>query len=163
MLSQGDNVNQEIINAAKRGVKIRVVQSTPTSTYPDASSKKLSDAGYITLRNISVAKLIGSGILHTKLWIVDGNHFYVGSANMDWRSLTQVKELGLFGRNCSCLAQDALNIFEVYWSLALPGALVSVCSTIVLISVFIRCSHSQGLGYKLCSIDKQRLSSHLAG
>ena len=32
----------------------------------------------------------GSGVLHTKLWIVDKKHFYVGSANMDWRSLTQV-------------------------------------------------------------------------
>lgn len=30
------------------------------------------------------------GVLHTKLWIVDMKHIYIGSANMDWRSLTQV-------------------------------------------------------------------------
>lgn len=30
------------------------------------------------------------GVLHSKFWIVDGRHVYVGSANMDWRSLTQV-------------------------------------------------------------------------
>ena len=31
-----------------------------------------------------------TGILHTKAWTVDGQHLYVGSANLDWRSLTQV-------------------------------------------------------------------------
>lgn len=30
------------------------------------------------------------GVLHTKFWVVDQTHFYIGSANMDWRSLTQV-------------------------------------------------------------------------
>lgn len=30
------------------------------------------------------------GVLHTKFWVVDQTHFYLGSANMDWRSLTQV-------------------------------------------------------------------------
>lgn len=31
-----------------------------------------------------------SGVLHTKFWVVDKKHVYIGSANMDWRSLTQV-------------------------------------------------------------------------
>ena len=35
--------------------------------------------------------LLRSGVLHTKLWIVDGKHVYFGSANMDYRALTQVK------------------------------------------------------------------------
>ncbi len=34
---------------------------------------------------------ITGGILHTKLWVVDKKHMYLGSANMDWRSLTQVR------------------------------------------------------------------------
>lgn len=42
------------------------------------------------MRNLDFNRLIGAGILHTKLWVVDGKHFYVGSANMDWRALTQV-------------------------------------------------------------------------
>lgn len=29
-------------------------------------------------------------MLHTKLWVIDKKHAYLGSANMDWRSLTQV-------------------------------------------------------------------------
>jgi len=31
-----------------------------------------------------------SGVLHTKFWVVDKTHIYIGSANMDWRALTQV-------------------------------------------------------------------------
>lgn len=57
--------------------------------------------------------LLGGGVLHTKLWIIDRRHFYLGSANMDWRALTQVKELGVVGYNCSCVAQDLGKIFDV--------------------------------------------------
>lgn len=35
-------------------------------------------------------KLVGSGILHSKLIVSDARSFYVGSANMDWRALSQV-------------------------------------------------------------------------
>ena len=41
------------------------------------------------VRVVDVGRLAG-GVLHTKLWVVDGAHLYIGSANMDWRSLTQV-------------------------------------------------------------------------
>lgn len=62
---------------------------------------------------MNFARFFGSGVLHTKLWLIDRTHMYVGSANMDWRSLTQVKELGLAAINCSCLARDAAKIFDV--------------------------------------------------
>lgn len=38
------------------------------------------------------------GVLHSKFWVVDGQHVYVGSANMDWRSLTQVSPTAQQGR-----------------------------------------------------------------
>ena len=41
--------------------------------------------------------------------------FYVGSNNFDWRSFTQVKELGVFVENCPCLGQDITKIFDL-WS-----------------------------------------------
>lgn len=31
-----------------------------------------------------------SGIVHAKVWISDSRHVYIGSANNDWKSLTQV-------------------------------------------------------------------------
>lgn len=42
------------------------------------------------VREVDLKAMTG-GIVHTKLWVVDQKHFYVGSANMDWRSLSQVK------------------------------------------------------------------------
>ena len=44
------------------------------------------------VRSLNMTRWFGGGVLHTKLWVVDGAHFYVGSANMDWRSLTQVHD-----------------------------------------------------------------------
>ncbi|KRT84441.1 hypothetical protein AMK59_2558 [Oryctes borbonicus] len=41
---------------------------------------------------------------------------------MDWRALTQVKELGIAAYNCSCLAEDIGKIFDVYWQLGEKGA-----------------------------------------
>lgn len=41
------------------------------------------------VREVDLKALTG-GIVHTKLWVVDHKHLYVGSANMDWRSLSQV-------------------------------------------------------------------------
>lgn len=41
------------------------------------------------VRMVDMQKLT-HGVLHTKFWVVDQTHFYIGSANMDWRSLTQV-------------------------------------------------------------------------
>uniref|UniRef100_A0A1A8R275 5'-3' exonuclease PLD3 n=4 Tax=Nothobranchius TaxID=28779 RepID=A0A1A8R275_9TELE len=66
------------------------------------------------VRTVDMKKLT-SGVLHTKFWLVDRKHLYIGSANMDWRSLTQVKELGAVVYNCSCLAADLEKIFEAYW------------------------------------------------
>lgn len=58
-------------------------------------------------------QLLGSGILHTKMWIIDKKHVYVGSANMDWRALTQIKELGFLAMDCPAIALDLAKIFDV--------------------------------------------------
>lgn len=48
---------------------------------------------YATVRNVDMSRLIGdNGVLHTKFWIVDSRHTYIGSANMDWKSFTEVKQ-----------------------------------------------------------------------
>ena len=73
-----------------RGVTLRIVQIPPDTEYPNLDSQALQDMGVASVQNLDITKLLGSGILHTKLWVVDGRHFYMGSANMDWRSLTQV-------------------------------------------------------------------------
>ena len=42
------------------------------------------------MRSLDFPRWFGNGVLHTKMLLVDGKHFYVGSANFDWRALTQV-------------------------------------------------------------------------
>lgn len=44
----------------------------------------------VQVRKVPFGRLTG-GVLHSKFWIVDRKHIFLGSANMDWRSLTQVK------------------------------------------------------------------------
>ncbi|VDK47578.1 unnamed protein product [Gongylonema pulchrum] len=79
--------------------------------------------GYASVRNVDVMRLLGDGgILHTKFWIVDALHVYIGSANMDWKSLTEVKELGLIVWNCTCIANDLSKIFNIYWRLGIKDA-----------------------------------------
>ncbi|KAG7214472.1 hypothetical protein INR49_023069, partial [Caranx melampygus] len=68
------------------------------------------------------------GGLHSSFIIVDRKHIYIGSADMDWRSLSKVttsinnmslqkKELGVVVYNCSCLALDLHRVFSFYWQL----------------------------------------------
>ena len=60
--------------------------------YPTNDTDALQKIEGIEVRTLDVGKLIGAGIIHTKLWLVDGHHIYLGSANMDWRSFTEVSE-----------------------------------------------------------------------
>ncbi|XP_033153285.1 phospholipase D3 [Drosophila mauritiana] len=98
-------------------IKIRIAQSEPSSVSPNLNTKLLASAGAAEVVSISFPKYFGSGVLHTKLWVVDDQHFYLGSANMDWRALTQVKEMGVLVQNCPKLAHDVAKIFGEYWYL----------------------------------------------
>ncbi|KAJ6243688.1 phospholipase d - related [Anaeramoeba flamelloides] len=114
--SFGASVFDAIKRAADRGVKIRIAENKNNYETDNIDYKYL--LGYsknIKVKILDFTKLIGAGILHTKFMVVDKTNFYVGSANMDWRSLAQVKELGILIFNCECLARDIGKIFSVYW------------------------------------------------
>ncbi|EDM07948.1 rCG54146 [Rattus norvegicus] len=115
---QGEEVLQQLQALAPRGVKVRIAVSKPNGPLADLQSLLQSGA---QVRMVDMQKLT-HGVLHTKFWVVDQTHFYLGSANMDWRSLTQVKELGVVMYNCSCLARDLTKIFEAYWFLGQAGS-----------------------------------------
>lgn len=110
-----------------RGVSIKIVQNVPDPvSMPDTDSLLLAVEGIAEVRNINFTELspeIASGILHTKLIITDNANFYVGSANMDWRSLTQVKELGVVVWNAPDLAEDLVKLFGQWWQVAEDGYL----------------------------------------
>ncbi|XP_066466312.1 5'-3' exonuclease PLD3-like isoform X2 [Tiliqua scincoides] len=115
---QGKEVFESLLALPSQGVKLNIAVNSPEMSESD--TEELSRQG-ANVWKVDMKRLTG-GIVHTKLWVVDGKHVYVGSANMDWRALTQVKELGAVLHNCSCLARDLLRIFATYRILGREGA-----------------------------------------
>ncbi|XP_067413375.1 5'-3' exonuclease PLD3 [Emydura macquarii macquarii] len=117
---QGEQILAELMQLPQRGVSVRIAVSAPSSKQRLNDLQALEQSGAV-VRKVNMNRLT-KGILHTKFWIVDKTHLYLGSANMDWRALTQVKELGAAVYNCSCLAEDLGKMFEAYWFLGVPDA-----------------------------------------
>ncbi|KAI1722873.1 PLD-like domain-containing protein [Ditylenchus destructor] len=117
---QGAEIYNELISAAERNVKLRIVQHSPDAKFLQKDSADLAMKGLAEVRNLNFRRF-GTGVLHTKMWIVDSKHVYIGSANMDWRSLTEVKELGVVLRNSPVIANDLQKIFSVYWQMSNGG------------------------------------------
>ncbi|KAF0312745.1 Phospholipase D3 [Amphibalanus amphitrite] len=69
---------------AERGVALMEVYNLTLAKDDDQRQYILQ------VRYLDFDRLVGAGILHTKMWVIDSKHFFVGSANTDWRSLTQV-------------------------------------------------------------------------
>jgi len=63
------------------------------------------------------------GIFHTKMMVVDHKNVYVGSANADWRSLSQVKEMGIAVYESKELGADAERIFYSVRDAAIQGSI----------------------------------------
>ncbi|XP_058244276.1 5'-3' exonuclease PLD3 isoform X1 [Hemibagrus wyckioides] len=112
--NQGEEIMQELVELSGK-ISVRIAVNTPQDRQPKSDLQMLADAG-ADVRDVNMRELT-TGVLHTKFWVVDKKHIYIGSANMDWRSLTQVKELGAVVYDCKCLADDLEKIFEAYWFL----------------------------------------------
>lgn len=150
---QGDRIFQALLRAGTvGGVRLRIAQSQPTPAQPSPDSEVLQRKKAALVRSVNFPRLMaGGGVLHTKLWVVDGQHAYVGSANNDWRSLTQVKELGVLIRNCTCLVRDVAKIFNVYWMMGkeeakLPPAWPAEVSTKINYTTPMRVEFNDGAG-----------------
>ena len=119
--ADGRNLWDSLLNKGlalkKSGGLLRIVHNVPDKEYPDVDTKEFVDRGAASVKYLDFKKLIGGGIIHTKLWISDNKHFYLGSANTDWRSLRQVKELGILGINCPAIGEDLQKMFDIYWYL----------------------------------------------
>ncbi|XP_012223859.1 5'-3' exonuclease PLD3-like [Linepithema humile] len=123
---EGEQVFQSLLEAGRdRQIVLKIAQNIPSRLSPNIDTQILAKKANAQVRSLNFAGLLGGGVLHTKLWLIDRTHVYVGSANMDWRSLSHVKELGLVALNCSCLANDYAKIFDVYWKLGEDGKVPS--------------------------------------
>ena len=106
-----------LYDAAQRGVSIRILQSPGFSgQQQESDTLREQFPERISIHEIDMGKWYGGGIMHQKIWIFDSVHLYLGSANMDWKSLMQVKEMGVAVEDCPELAADATRYFDSWWA-----------------------------------------------
>ncbi|XP_077179929.1 5'-3' exonuclease PLD4 isoform X2 [Paroedura picta] len=98
------------------------------ATNVPSQARNSTDLEFLEAKGAHIKRIhfrrLTKGVLHSKFWIVDRKHIFLGSANMDWRSITQVKEVGVVIGNCSCLAEDLWKTFKTYWDLGGLGTAV---------------------------------------
>jgi len=106
-------VVDEIGRAAARGVKVRLLMDAGfMATYPQPA-ESIGALPNVTLRRVDYRRLAG-GVQHSKYFIVDGGDAWIGSQNLDWRSLSQIHELGIRVRDPR-LAGAITAVFESDW------------------------------------------------
>ena len=125
----GRTLYQALRDAAARGVTIRIVQSPGFSgKKQESDSLREEFPDRVLIHSVDMGKWYGGdGIMHQKIWIFDARHLYLGSANMDWKSISQVKEMGVAVEDGPELAADAGKYFDTWWAFsALKPASVEV-------------------------------------
>ena len=118
---KGRSVFDAISDAAHRGVSIRIVQArglTGEKIAYDESEALEHLSKRVEIRILDYPEWYDSGIMHMKMVIVDAQHVYTESANMDWKSMSQVKELGVVMKGCERFANDALALYEHHREMA---------------------------------------------
>ncbi|XP_069021977.1 inactive phospholipase D5 [Embiotoca jacksoni] len=108
---QGQLLFQKLLSLKSRGVKLKI-----TSSLTNSAELKTLAAHDAEVRFVNMTAFTRGG-LRSSFWVVDRQHIYIGSADMDWRSLSKRKELGVVLYNCSCLALDLHRVFSFYWQL----------------------------------------------
>jgi phosphatidylserine/phosphatidylglycerophosphate/cardiolipin synthase-like enzyme len=77
------NIFAAILEAALRGVQVRVAITTPSGSFDDTDLFSLMDSSpNIQASFVNMSNFFDGGIIHTKFIIVDNSTFYVGSANI---------------------------------------------------------------------------------
>lgn len=103
-------------DASARGVKIQLLLDKKFyGTYPEPANTLAKLPGF-SLNVVDFEKLTG-GVQHSKFMVIDGSRFYVGSANMDWRALKHIHEVGVAGDD-EAVADKLEGIFALDWSSA---------------------------------------------
>lgn len=111
-----DPLLQSIEDAGKRGVKVRIIGDKKFYERDPGPLDALAAMKNIELRILDLEDKTG-GIQHSKYFIVDGKTAFVGSQNMDGRSLEHIIELGVV-MNTPALVEPLGAVFSLDWSLA---------------------------------------------
>jgi len=113
-----EDVIKAVVEAGKRGVKVRIIADAGMSKAYPQSLEMLGKQKNISVRLIDYRK-IADGIQHAKYFIADGEEVYLGSQNFDWRALKHIYELGvrIFDQRA---AKAFTDVFETDWELSGP-------------------------------------------
>jgi cardiolipin synthase len=108
---QDAEVQQHLINAARRGVKVRVLVAAPQSGQPDLNlpGERQIRAGGVAVR------IISTPIMHAKVYLADGNRVLTGSMNVSTSSLDNNRELGIIVSDPEIVRRIA-ETFEKDWA-----------------------------------------------
>lgn len=111
-----DDVLEAIINAAHRGVKVRIISEKKFhNTYPEPLNS------LDKIENIKVAIIdfgqVAGGVMHAKYFMIDDSQIFLGSQNFDWRSLSHIHELGIRVKS-TLLVEQFKKVFDADWLLA---------------------------------------------
>jgi cardiolipin synthase A/B len=84
-------IEQELANAAQRGVQVKVILPAPHGSTGDSNSQ-----GINTIKQGGVQVQEDSHLyMHAKMMLIDGQKAFVGSENISTQSLDQNRELGI--------------------------------------------------------------------
>uniref|UniRef100_A0A1I8AP36 PLD phosphodiesterase domain-containing protein n=1 Tax=Steinernema glaseri TaxID=37863 RepID=A0A1I8AP36_9BILA len=116
----GESIYESILRAGlERDLNIRMIENYPPKDKGDNEDGiSLQETGAVNRRYLNFRQLFGAGTMHSKFLVSDNKHVYLGSANLDWRSLNQKMELGVMMRNCPCVADELTALFESYWQMS---------------------------------------------
>ena len=115
---KGVAVLDALIAAGRRGVKIELALNEQVGAVPYSPDPHiLMNMGLAEVHWVKWSLVAKSGILHTKLIMTDDENIYLGSANIAWDSMTQVKELGLVFTKSPLIVGDARKVWDMYWYL----------------------------------------------
>ncbi|KAL5710596.1 phospholipase D [Ranunculus cassubicifolius] len=116
----GLQVYQSVENAADRNVAIRILQHAGKSPdYTEESANLASGRPNVENVTLLLDEWWGSGAtIHSNIWISDEKDMYIGSAKNDWKSYTQVKEVGIYLLGCSRIAKKLEQYYDNLWILA---------------------------------------------
>jgi cardiolipin synthase A/B len=110
---QDSQIEQALINAAKRGVQVQVILPTPKDASNDYNSR-----GIATIKQGGVQVKEDSKLyMHAKIIVADGQKAFVGSENISTASLDRNRELGILIADSSVIA-TLQQTFQQDWTVS---------------------------------------------
>ncbi|HLH60805.1 MAG TPA: phospholipase D-like domain-containing protein [Ktedonobacteraceae bacterium] len=107
------SIEQELVNAEQRGVRVEVILPAPHGSQSDSNSQGIDTIKQGGVQVKEDAKLY----MHAKIIVVDGKTAFVGSENISAQSLDRNRELGIIVSDAGVLS-TLQSTFQYDWSVS---------------------------------------------